>query len=72
MLVHRFTGDVPGYPEWPGGIPANIFEPVGAFFFDALAGGGGWRRESYDLKSTPFTAGEQRYMTSSDNLGKGR
>jgi len=72
VLVHRFTGDVAGYPEWPGGIPANIFEPVGAFFYDAAEGGGGWRRESYDLRSTPFTDAERRTMTSADNLSKGR
>lgn len=72
ILVHRFTGDVAGYPEWPGGVPASIFEPVASFFFDALSGGGGWRRESYDLRSTPFSEGERRWMTSADGLGKGR
>ena len=72
IFVHRFSSDVPGYPEWPGGIPASIFEPVGAFFYDALSGGGGWRRESYDLDSTPFSEGEQRSMTSSDSLDRGR
>jgi hypothetical protein len=72
ILAHRFTGDVPYYPEWPGGFPASIFEPVGAFFYNALAGGGGWRRENYDLRSTPFSDAEQRRMTSADNLGKGR
>jgi hypothetical protein len=72
VLVHRFTGDMLGYPEWPGGVPASIFEPVGAFFFDALAGGGGWRRESYNLRSTPFSDAERRAMTSADALGKGR
>jgi hypothetical protein len=72
ILVHRFTGDRSRYPEWPGGFPANIFEPVGATFYNAIAGGGGWRRESYDLVSTPFTDSERRKMTSADNLAKGR
>jgi hypothetical protein len=72
ILLHRFTGDIAGYPEWPGGVPANIFEPVGASFYSAISGGGGWRRESYDLLSTPFRASERRVMTSADNLGKGR
>ena len=72
ILLHRFTGDIRGYPEWPGGVPANIFEPVGASFYSAISGGGGWRRESYDLLSTPFRASERRVMTSADNLGKGR
>ena len=71
ILVHRFSGDLTGYPEWPGGIPANIFEPVGASFYSAISGGGGWRRESYDLLSTPFSASERRRMTSGNNLGKG-
>jgi hypothetical protein len=72
ILVPRFTGDLAHYPEWPGGYPANVFEPVGATFYDALSGGGGWRRENWDLDSTPFTPGERRTMTSSDSLGKGR
>jgi hypothetical protein len=72
VLVHRFSGDRNHYPEWPGGIPANVFEPVAASFYDAMAGGGGWRRESYDLVSTPFDEAERRVMTSADNLGKGR
>ncbi len=72
ILAHRFTGDVPAYPEWPGGFPASIFEPVASFYYNALAGGGGWRRESYDLRSTPFSTAERRQMTSADNLGKGR
>lgn len=72
ILLHRFTGDIAGYPEWPGGIPANIFEPVGATFYNAISGGGGWRRESYGLVSTPFSSAERRSMTSADNLGKGR
>ena len=72
ILVHRFSGDVAHYPEWPGGFPASVFEPVGASFYSAISGGGGWRRESYDLLSTPFGASERRVMTSADNLGKGR
>jgi hypothetical protein len=72
ILAHRFSGDLAGYPEWPGGFQASVFEPVAAIFYDALSGGGGWRRESYDVSSTPFEPGERRGMTSADNLGKGR
>lgn len=72
VLVHRYSGDIAGYPEWPGGFQPSVFEPVAAMFYDALGGGGGWRREAYDLRSTPFEAGERRTMTSADNLGKGR
>ncbi len=72
ILVHRFTGDIARYPEWPGGYQASAFEPVAATFYNASAGGGGWRREAYDLRSTPFSAAKRRAMTSADNLGKGR
>ena len=72
ILVHRFSNDLDHSPEWPGGISTSVFEPVAASFYDALAGGGGWRRESYDLVSTPFDPAERRAMTSADNLGKGR
>jgi hypothetical protein len=72
VLVHRFSGDIPHYPEWPGGIPANVFEPVAAVFYNAVSGGGGWRRESYDVRSTPFDEAELRRMTSADSLGHGR
>ncbi len=72
VLVHRFSGDVLGYPEWPGGVPALVFDPVAATFLNALEGAGGWRRESYDLRSLPFDKGQRRRMTSSDHLGRGR
>jgi hypothetical protein len=72
VLVHRWSGDIQGYPEWLGGIPANVFEPVAAVFYNAISGGGGWRRESYDVRSTPFDEAELRSMTSADDLGRGR
>jgi len=72
ILAHRFSGDIAGYPEWPGGVPANVFEPVAAVFYNAIEGGGGWRRETYDVRSTPVDDDERRAMTSSDDLGKGR
>ena len=72
ILLHQYSGDVAGYPEWPGGFQANVFEPVGASFYDALSGGGGWRRESYDTRSVPVDAAKRRVMTSADNLNKGR
>ena len=71
VLAHRFTGDVFDYPEWPGGLQATVFEPVASAFFNALAGRGGWRRESYDLRSVPFSRGEQRFMTTADTLVRG-
>jgi len=71
ILVHRFSGDIADYPTWPGSRPAHVFEPVAAVFFNSFDGAGGWRRESYDLRSLPFSKGELRAMTSADDLGKG-
>jgi hypothetical protein len=71
ILVHRFTGDVVEYPGWPGGVPAQVFEPVAASFFDALAGRGGWRRESYALTSLPASEPERQRVTTSDALLRG-
>lgn len=71
VLAHRFTGDVFDYPEWPGGIQTSVFEPVASAFYNALAGRGGWRRESYDLRSVPFSDSERRAMTSADSLVRG-
>jgi hypothetical protein len=71
VLAHRFTGDVPKYPDWPGGTPTLVFEPVAAAFYNALEGGGGWRRESYDLRSIPFDKDERRSMTTSMGLSRG-
>jgi len=72
VLAHRFTGDVFNYPDWPGGTQTTVFEPVAGAFYNALAGRGGWRRESYRLRSVPFSSGERRFMTSTDALGRGR
>ncbi|MCZ6783505.1 MAG: DUF1329 domain-containing protein [Proteobacteria bacterium] len=71
VLVHRFSGDMQEYPEWPGGVPANVFEPVAASFYNALAGGGGWRRESYDAISIPYKQAELRRLTASERLDRG-
>lgn len=71
VLVHRYSSDVENYPDWPGGQPSNVFEPVGAAFFNAIAGAGGWRRESYDITSLPFDEDSRRRMTSSDHLDRG-
>jgi hypothetical protein len=71
VLAHRFTADVVTYPGWPGGVPAQIFEPVAASFFDALSGRGGWRRDSYDLLSIPATDSERMRMSTSDALQRG-
>ncbi len=71
ILVHRYTSDVSGYEDWPGGFPANVFEPVASVFYNALEGRGGWRRESYDISSLPFSSSRLRQMISSDALDHG-
>jgi hypothetical protein len=48
-----------------------VFDPVAALFYDARQGGG-WRRESYDARSTPLPADEVRRLTSLGNLERGR
>ena len=53
ILVHRFSGDAAGYPDWPSSEPANVFDPVAAVFYYVPGRGSGWRRESYDVRSLP-------------------
>jgi len=44
ILVHRFSGDVFDYPQWPGGERTFVFDPVAAVYYNAATGGSGWRR----------------------------
>jgi len=71
ILAHRYSGDVPGYPSLRDGAEARVFDPVAAVFVDTAAGGG-WRRESYDLDSTPPPPHELERMLSSSYLERGR
>jgi hypothetical protein len=72
ILGHRFSDDAPELQLWPNGSTASVFEPVVALFFSVAQGSGGWRRESYELRSTPFTKNQVRNMTSVDVLLRGR
>lgn len=72
IFVHRFSGDVVGYPAWPNGGQAQVFDPVAQVFYNALEGAGGWRRESYDLRSVPFDERVRRDMISSESLMRGQ
>jgi hypothetical protein len=72
ILVHRYSGDRPGYPAWPGGEEARVFDPVAATFYFVPGGGAGWRRESYDVRSVPLSPDEIRRLTSTSELIKGR
>jgi hypothetical protein len=71
ILVHRFSTDLGWYPEWPGGEPAHVFDPVAAVFYYVPGGGAGWRRESYDVRSVPVDPKELRKLTSTNELIKG-
>ena len=71
ILAHRFSGDSAGYPAWPGGEMANVFDPVAAAFYYVPGGGAGWMRESYGMKSLPLEPSKIRKMTSTDELIKG-
>jgi hypothetical protein len=70
-FAYRFSDDLPRSADWPGGMPASVFLPVAAAFYDSGAGAGGWRRESYQLDVTPVSRDEQRAMTTSDSLSRG-
>jgi hypothetical protein len=69
--VHRYAADRRPTPHWPGGTPVYVFEPVAASFFDALAGRGGWLRESYELSSVPFDDSERKRMITNHALQRG-
>ncbi len=72
VFAHRYSDDIPQYPEWPGGSQAHVLEPVAAAFFNALDGEGGWIRESFDVRSLPWSDDDRRQLMSSDSLLRGR
>jgi hypothetical protein len=68
ILVHRFSSDQAGYPDWPGGGRAHVFDPVAAVFYYVPSGGSGWRRESYGVRSLPTDPKDLRRYLSVDTL----
>ena len=70
IAVHRFSGDVLGYPEWAEGVPANVFDPVAETFY-AVPDDSGWRRETYGAISVPAEERERRRFLSTDYLMRG-
>jgi hypothetical protein len=70
-LAYRFSDDAVDAPTWPDGTPTSIFIPVAAAFYDAGARAGGWRRESYELDTTPASRDQERRMMTSDSLTRG-
>ncbi len=72
ITVHRFSGDVASYPNRPGAGRTLVFDPVAAVYYRAANGGSGWRRESYDVKSTAPSRSDLQVMTTTDTLLRGR
>lgn len=72
IMVHRYSGDLVEYPEWPGGVRALVFDPVAASFYAEIEGGTGWRRESYDVQSLPPPPERMKSLLSTADLLKGR
>ncbi len=72
ILVHRWSGDLPNYPEWPERGVVPVFDPVAAVFLDVATGRSGWRRESYDTVSNPVDPEKFRKMATVDALTHGR
>ena len=71
ILVHRYSGDAEEPPVLADGSTLNVFEPVAASFFNALAGRGGWIRESHEVNSAPYTESERRRMSTNHALQRG-
>ena len=68
--VHRFSNDVINYPDWPNGERSSVFDPVAEVSY-RVVDDSGWRRESYDVRSTPAEERVRRRFTSTDFLVRG-
>ena len=73
VFASRWSEDRPDYPKWPDDPqrPVRVVDSVGAAFAN-LAEEGSWRRESWDLVSTPPPEAELKKLESSTDLTKGR
>jgi hypothetical protein len=73
VFASRWSEDRPDYPRWPDDPerPVRVLDTMGAAFAN-LAEDGSWRRESWDLVSTPPPDKALKQMLSSSNLTKGR
>jgi hypothetical protein len=72
MYVGRWSEDRENYPPWPDDPerPVRVIDPVGTSFAN-LADIGGWRREAWEMISTPPKDRAARQMISVSNLIKG-
>ena len=73
QYVGRWSEDREDYPRWPDDPerPVRVIDSVGAAFAN-LQDIGGWRRETWDMVSTPPDGNEIRRLVSVNNLTKGR
>jgi len=73
MFVGRWSEERDGYPRWPDDPKraVRVIDPAGASFAH-LSQGGGWRRESWEIVSTPLEDGEIRKVLSVKELTKRR
>ena len=73
MYAWRWSGDRPDYPRWPDDPEraVQVLDSVGAAFAN-LAESGSWRRESWEVVSTPPDDKVVRRMASVNDLTKGR
>ena len=72
IFMGRYTADDPVHPRWEGsGTAYGRILPVAATFF--VAGeGGGWMRESFELRSDPPDRDSRRDYISVIKLQRGR
>jgi hypothetical protein len=70
VFAGRWSEEREGYRPWPGGDAKDkdvrVIDPVGAAF--ATSADTGWRRESWDVVSTPPSEGELRELISVSEL----
>ena len=73
LFVGRWSEERSDYPRWPDDREREIraIDSVGAAFAH-IAQGGGWRRESWEMVSTPLDDSEVRRMLSVKELTKQR
>jgi hypothetical protein len=71
VYASRWSEDRQDYPRWPDdpSRAVRVLDPVGAAFAN-LAESGSWRRESWDLVSTPLPDEEVKRAISTNELTK--
>jgi hypothetical protein len=73
IFASRWSEDRPDYPRWAdgGARPVRVLDPVATVIASAR-GKGGWRRESWEMVSTPPKEAELRRMISVGELTRGQ